>query len=73
MDRSTVDEYCEINSKDSEDKKDDNKIKRIYIILLIVFICLTIAFMTSTIVLGVKLRKSKNSTPLTQNLDGIEI
>ena len=67
-----VDEYCEINSNDNSNN-DDNKIKFIYKILLIVFICLTVAFMISTIVLGVKLHKSKNSIPLTQDLDGIEM
>ena len=67
-----VDEYCEINSNDNGNN-DDNKIKFIYKILLIVFICLTVAFMISTIVLGVKLHKSKNSIPLTQDLDGIEM
>ena len=67
-----VDEYCEINSNDNGNN-DDNKIKFIYKILLIVFICLTVSFMISTIVLGVKLHKSKNSIPLTQDLDGIEM
>ena len=65
-----VDEYCEINSKDI---KDDNKINRIYIILLIIFICLTVGFMISTIVLGVKLHKSKISISLIQNLNNNEM
>ena len=65
-----VDDYCEMNS---ENNKDENKIKLVYYILLVVFICLTVAFMISTIVLWVKLRKSKNSIPLSGNPDSIDI